>query len=197
MSKKRLKRKPHGAVLAEFTTNLYVLLLFLVFPLLDLSIVSFRAFFLWYAANQAVSAACKARTYLESIDTKDDPTKTNYRSACDIARTRANQIKTMFSGIHWEESANNPDVLIVREPINTKSKDAQPAKVFSRGHGAPLEQGDAPDASENIYTCRVVIRGEVDPLLTIPWFDIPGLSSPLSLTVSSEDKYENVPGLVM
>jgi len=201
----RLRRKNKGSLLAEFTTNIYLVFVFLVFPLLDLSIVGFRTFFLWFAANQAVSAACKAKTYLQPIEapagtigvTEKGKDKVFYPSACEAAATRARQIKEMLSGIHWEESDNNPDVQIVRQPINPNSRNALPAKIFSRGHGAPLERADAPDPTTNIYTCQVVIKGQIDPLITIPGFKIPGVSSPIDMQVTSQAKYENVPGLTM
>ncbi len=196
-------RKIKGSLLAEFTANIWVLFFFLVLPLLDISVLAFRAFFLWFAANQAVSSACKAKTYLQPSEmtvnaiVNSATRRTTYPSACELAVSSANQVRSMLSGIHWEESDNNPDVQIVRQPINVRAKDAQPAQVFHRGHGAPLEAADAPDISANIYTCRVVIKGQVDPLITIPYFKIPGVSCPIDLTVSSQAKYENVPGLTM
>ena len=128
----------------------------LFFPLLDLSVLAFRAFFLWFAADQAVTAASKAKTYLQPIEirTTGADSKIAYPSACDSAAARANQVKLMLSGIHWQENDNNPSVQIVRHPINARAKDALPAHVFFRGHGAPLEAVDAPDSAKNIYTCR-------------------------------------------
>ena len=189
--------------MAEFTVNIYVLFLFLVFPLLNLSVLAFRSFFLWFAANQAVSAACKAKTYLQPTEkfsrtiSAGEEHKIIYPSACEQAAAKANQIRSMLSGIHWEESENNPDVQIVRQPINPNATDALPAQVFSRGRGAPLDQANAPDPTRNIYTCRVIIKGQVDPLLRVPWFKVPGLSGPIDLTAASEAKYENVPGLMI
>src|ERR1700722_14875093 len=121
----RLKRKNRGALLAEFTANIYLIFVFLVFPLLDLSVLGFRAFFLWFAANQAVSAACKAKTYLQPIG---DANKVTYPSACDLASSKAHQIKMILPGIHWDENDNNPDVQILRQPINPHAKNAQPAQ---------------------------------------------------------------------
>jgi hypothetical protein len=189
-------RKKRGALIADYAATFYVLLLFLVLPLLDYSVIGMRSFFLWYAANQAVMAACKAKTFLQSVDNPNQPGGAS-PSACDLARTRANDIKKILSGIHWSEGQNNPDVQIVREPLNPQAENAQPAAVFSRGHGAPLSDSDAPDTSLNIYVCRVVIKGKIDPLITLPWLDIPGVSKPLDLTVASESQYENVSGLVI
>ena len=183
-------------MLADYAATFYVLLLFLVLRLLDYSVIGMRSFFLWYAANQAVMAACKAKTYLQSVENPNQP-GVNFPSACELARTRANQIKSILPGIQWVESENNPDVQIVREPINPQAEHAQAPMVFSRGHGAPLSDADAPDQSLNIYVCRVIIKGKIDPLITLPWFNIPGISKPLDLTVSSQSQYENVAGLII
>jgi hypothetical protein len=180
--------------MVEYSTTLYVLLLLLAFPLLNLSVVGFRSFFLWFAANQAVMAASKAKTYLEPIEI---PPNIVYPSACQAAIKGANKIKSMFAGISWEESENNPDVQIVREPINPKAKGSKPEAVFTRGNGAPLVERDEPDQSASIYICRVIINGQVSPLLTLPWFDLPGLAKPIDFKVSSEAQYENVSGLRM
>jgi hypothetical protein len=190
------KRTSNGALIADYAVTLYVLFLFLVFPLLDASVLGMRAFFLWFAANQATMAACKAKTYLEPVEIPGKPGAV-LPSACELARLRANQIKTIFPGIHWEESKNNPDVQIVQQPINPQAKNAKPQAVFSRGSGAPLSSGNAPDPTLNVYVCRVVIKGRVDPLVSLPWFDVPGLSRSFDLTVSSQAQYENPSGLVI
>jgi len=190
------RRKSKGALVADYAATLCVLMLFLVFPLLDYSVLGMRAFFLWFAANQAVMAACKAKTFLQPVENPGQP-GVNFPSACELARTRVNQIKSILPGIDWVQNDNNPDVQIIRQPINPTAKGAQPAAVFSRGHGAPLSAADAPDQTLNVYLCRVVIKGKVYPLITLPWFNIPGMSKPLDLTVSSQAQYENVSGLII
>jgi hypothetical protein len=190
------RRNCKGSLLADFVSSTYVLFLFLILPLLDFSVVGMRCFFLWFAANQAATAACKAKTYLQPVDNPNQPTA-SFPSACELAQQRANQIKSILPGMDWSQGDNNPDVQIVREPINPHAENAQPAKVFSRWHGAPLSQLDTPDQSLNIYICRVVIKGKIAPLITMPWPSIPGLSAPLELTVSSQSQFENVQGLVI
>ena len=184
-------------MIAEFTANLYVIFLLLFFPLLDLSIIGMRTFFLWFATNQAVMSASKAKSYLTPVENKTKSSVVTYHSACEMAQDRANQVRSILSGIRWQESENNPDVQIVREPINPKAVNAQPEAIFSRGHGAPLVGADSPDPSRNMYICRVVIKGQVDPFITVPWFDVPGLSRPIEMTVASQAQYENVAGLGM
>ncbi len=190
----RLNRVRSGSIIVEHAAVLYALLLFLAFPLLNYSVIGFRSFFLWFAANEAVMAASKAKTYLKPIEITSDIV---HPSACQLALEKANQIKNMFSGISWEETKNNPDVEIVREPINPEAKNIQQEKVFSRDNGAPLSSTDDPDQSLYIYICRVKIKGQVSPLLPIPWFSVPGLSCPINLTVSSQAQFENVSGLTM
>ena len=191
----QMKKRPTttGSLIVENATILYVLIFLLALPLLNLSFIGFRSFFLWFAANQAVMAASKARSYLQPVE---DPPNV-YPSACQSAVKAANAIKSMFSGIEWEETENNPDVQIIREPINPKAKGAKSEMVFSRGAGAPLTERDEPDQSANIYICRVIIKGRISPLVTLSWFDIPGLAGPIELKVSSEAEYENISGLRM
>jgi hypothetical protein len=192
--KSKMYRLKKGSLMVEYATTMYILLFILAFPLINLSVMGFRSFFLWFAANQAVVAASKARTYLQPTEIPPDII---YPSACQAAAKKANEVRSMFSGIHWIESDNNPDVQIIREPINPGSKNAKPEAVFTRNCGAPLANNDDLDQSSYIYTCRVVIKGQVDPLIIIPMFDVPGLSKPIDLTVSSQAQYENVPGLRM
>ncbi len=187
-------RAKTGSLIAEYAASLYVLLFLLAFPLLNLSVMGFRSFFLWFAANQAVMAASKAKSYLQPVEV---PPNIVYLSACQAAAKQANQVRTMISGFTWEESENNPDVQIVREPINPHARGAKPEAVFSRGKGAPLVERDEPDQSSNIYLCRVIINGHVDPLIKLPWLDLPGISKPIDLRVSSEAEYENIAGLRM
>lgn len=194
--KRNRRENQCGALIADYAATFYVLLLFLVFPLLDYSVIGMRSFFLWFAANQAAMSACKARTYLQSVE-RTGQTATVYLSACEMANRRANQIKAILPGISWEHTENNPDVQIVRQPINPAAKGVQPAAVFSRGRGAPLSNSEAPDQTIYVYVCRVVIKGKVEPFITVPWFDIPGLSRPFDLTVSSQAQYENVAGLII
>jgi hypothetical protein len=183
-----------GSLLAENVAACSVLFFVFFVPCVDLSVLAFRMFFLSCAANQSASDASKAKSYLQALETAPGVFSP---SACELGRQSANQMKRILPGIKWRESQNNPDIQIIAKPLNPAAATAQPLKVFSLGNGAPLEGQNAPDQSVNVYLCRVVIRGQVEPLLTLPWFDVPGLSGPVDVTVSSEALYENIAGLSM
>ncbi|MBZ0189670.1 MAG: hypothetical protein K8F91_25710, partial [Candidatus Obscuribacterales bacterium] len=76
------KRTRTGAIAAEYVATLYVLLLFLAFPLLNLSSSGLRSFFLWFACNQATMAGAKARTLSSDITIGG----TTYKSAYNLIK---------------------------------------------------------------------------------------------------------------
>jgi hypothetical protein len=196
MKNRAKSRTDAGVLVAEYAGTLSVLFILVAIPLLDCSCIGMRAFGLWFAANQAVISAAKAKTFLEPLDAAANKTG-HAQSACQIANEKANQIRHMFGGIRWAESAENPAVEIVRLPIDTTALNVQPAAVFSRDHGAPLSGENSPDSTNNLYLCRVIIKGQVEPLLTLPGLNLPGISRPIDVTVQAQSHFENVSGLTM
>ncbi|MEZ4537722.1 MAG: hypothetical protein R3D26_22405 [Cyanobacteriota/Melainabacteria group bacterium] len=47
----RRSRRRKGAMAAEYVDTMYLLFMFLFFPILNLATVTINAFFLWFAAN--------------------------------------------------------------------------------------------------------------------------------------------------
>jgi hypothetical protein len=189
----RIRRKT-GALSAEFACTLYVLFFLILFPMLNYATLGIRAFFLWFAANQAVMAASKAKTYLRTVYVPISPPNTAFYGAFATAQSRAAQIKAAFSGISWTTTNSNPNVEIILEPINPAS--GLSTQTYSYGNNtAPLGLGNAPDPSQYVVSCRVVIQGYIAPLIAVPWFNVPGLSGPVAVTVASQAQYENVAGL--
>jgi hypothetical protein len=187
-------RRKKGSITAEFAATLYVLFLLIVFPMINYATLAVNAFFLWFAANQAVMAASKAKTYYQTVYVPINPPNTAFYGAFSTAQTRAAQIRNAFPGISWTTNSRNPNVEIVLEPINPSS--GLTTQIYSYGAGtAPLGLGKAPDTASYVVSCRVVIAGYVNPLIPVPWFNIPGLSGPMPLTVASQAQYENVSGL--
>lgn len=197
MKDRTMPRTNRGALAAEYVSTLYVAFILVAVPLLDCSCIGVRTFALWFAANQAVISAAKAKTFLQPLGSLSNQPARDYQSACQVASEKANQVRQMFGGIHWIESPENPAVQIVRLPIDTGAKNVQPAAVFSRDHGAPLSGENAPDSTNNLYLCRVVIKGQVEPLFAVPCLNLPGISRPLDVTVQAQSHFENVSGLTM
>jgi hypothetical protein len=174
---------------------MYVLFLFIFFPVLNLGTCGLRAFFLWFACNQATMLAAKSRTFNTLIyvpDTSPLPqTGTPYPGAYDTGRAQAARVRSMFPGVNWTTSPTNPAVDILLSPI--AGSGAGPAQVIIGPQ--PLGLGNSPDVNQYVASIRVTINAQVDPLIPVPWFNIPGLSSPMFLTVSNSSEFENPPGL--
>ncbi|MBZ0185664.1 MAG: hypothetical protein K8F91_05375, partial [Candidatus Obscuribacterales bacterium] len=95
-------------------------------------------------------------------------------------------------GIGWTQTAINPRVDIILEPINPASG----LSTFIKTGPTPLTSADpAPDPDEYTMLLRVTITGFASPLINVPWFDIPGLSKPMNLIMTSQAQFENPPGL--
>ncbi len=175
---------------AEYVATMYVLFLFIFFPVLNLGTCGLRAFFLWFACNQATMLAAKAKTF-NTLVYVPEPSGTPYPGAYSTARARASQIRSMFPGVDWTTNAGNPEVRIIRAVIPGSGAPAV-ADVIGP---ATLGLGNIPDVDRYVCTIRVTIDGQVAPLIPVPWFNIQGLSSPMFLRVSSEAQFENPPGL--
>jgi hypothetical protein len=184
------QRKRKGAMAAEYVATMYVLWMFLFFPLLNIGTCGLRAFFLWFACNQATMLAAKAKTF-NTLVYVPDPGGTPYPGAYDTARARAAQVAGMFPGVNWTTNGQNPAVDILLSPIPNSGAIAV-APVIGP---TPLGLGNVPDVNLYVPSIRVTINAQVSPLVPVPWFNIPGLSSPMFLTVSNSAEFENVPGL--
>ncbi len=175
---------------AEYVATMYVLFLFIFFPVLNLGACGMRAFFLWFACNQATQLAAKAKTF-NTLIYVPEPSGTPYPGAYATARARAAQVRSWFPGVNWVTSPINPEVRIIRAVIPGSGAAPKPDVV---GPGA-LGPGNIPDVDQYVCSIRVTIDGQVDPLIPVPWFNIQGLTSPMFLRVSSEAQFENPPGL--
>lgn len=191
---RRGTRKKKGAMAAEYVATMYVLFLFIFFPVLNLGTVCLRSFFLWFACNQAVVLAAKAKTFNTLIRVPDTATGTPYPGAYATAQQRAAQIRDMFPGINFAMSAINPEVDIVVTPIPNVTPSPGPGfKVI--GPATLQSVSHVTDVDSFVYSMRVTIRGSVDPLIPVPWFSIQGLSAPMNMNVTCQAQFENPPGL--
>lgn len=179
---------------AEYVATMYVLFLFIFFPVLNLGTCCLRAFFLWFCCNEATMLAVKAKTFNTLIRVPDVATGTPYPGAYNTAQQRAAQIRDIFPGVNFAVSATNPEVDIIVTPI--------PNVVPSPGPGFKVvgpqtlqSVNHVPDTDSFVYSLRVTINGTLDPLIPVPWFNVEGLSSPMHMRVSSEAEFENPPGL--
>lgn len=185
--------RKRGAITVEYVLTVFVVFLFLFFPLINLGTICVRAFFLWFACNQAVMAGCKAKTLASDITIGG----TTYRCAYTLANQRANQIRATFSGIDWTSSVTNPRIEIMRTPMpNSPPPVTYYPPFVCTGPGVAVP-GQAPDIDKYIVTLRITINGRVFPLIpmTLGNLSIPGLTTPFDMTVRSEAAFENPPGI--
>jgi hypothetical protein len=188
---KFLRRNRKGAMAAEYVATLYLLLMFIVFPLINYATVGLRSFFLWFACNEAVLTAVKCKTFFTPVTIGT----ILYPGAYTVAQSRAQQIRGCFPGINWTDGATNPevDILVVQIPGQPPSVPVPVPKTFGPN---PLGLGKTPDSNSYVCSLRVKISGWVMPLVEVPWFkNIPGLGGQLNLLVCSEAEFENPPGL--
>ena len=191
MRKIRFYRRRKGALAAEYMATMYLLFMFLFFPILNLAVVTVNAFFLWFAANAGAQMGAKCPCFNRLIYVPA-PSGTPYPGAYLTARARAGQISAMFPGAHWVETPANPLIQIIMEPVDPLSG---LATVVHDGP-APLSGSDpAPDPDLYTMLLRVTIQGQAEPLIPVPWFDVPGLSRAMDLRVVSQAQFENPPGL--
>jgi hypothetical protein len=175
---------------AEYVCTMYILFLFIFFPMLNLGTVGLRAFFLWFACNQATMLGAKAKTF-NTLVYVPEVNGTAYPGAYDTARSQAMRIQNMFPGINWVVTATNPEVDILLSPIQGSGAGAAQTVVGPQ----PLGLGNIPDVNQYVSSIRVTITGSVSPLIPMPMFNIQGLTTPLTLKVSSQAEFENPPGL--
>jgi len=177
---------------AEYVATMWLLFLFLFFPILNLATTGVNAFFLWFCTNCAATAGAKCQCFMAAVQIPA-LTGTWFPGAYDTARTKANQIQGMFPGIGWVPSPTNPEVDILLNPIDPLGG---LSPVTWTGPGAYPTGLPRPDPDLYTLMLRVTIQGWASPLISCPWFDIPGLSKPMNLIMSSQAQFENPPGLL-
>jgi hypothetical protein len=190
---KTFLRTKKGALTAEYLVTIFVLLMFLFFPLLNLASCLMRGFFLWFACEQAVMSGSKAKTLSSDITISG----TKYKSAYNLARDTASHLKTAFPGVKWNQTATNPKVEISLQAIpNSTPVPPYVAPFVCTGPGISMA-GVNPDVDKYVVMFKVSIEGEIDPLMPMQLMglSIPGLSSSMKLKVQSQSLFENPPGI--
>jgi hypothetical protein len=189
-------RSRKGAMTAEYVTTLYVLFFFLFFPMLNYGILGMRAFFLWFACNEACITGIKMRTLVEPVTIGG----ISYGGAAATAANRATNIANAFGGIHWPST--QPEIWINVTPLTPTSPPGLTYAPATTKISPPYSSGvlpTVPDVNNFICTFVVVIRdAALDPLIPMkfgPFSNVPGLGAQLHTTVICQQQFENPPGL--
>ncbi len=180
---------------AEYVATMWLLFLFMFFPILNLATTGVNAFFLWFCTNCAATVGAKCQCLCAAVQIPAG-SGTWYPGAYDSSRTKAMQIQGMFPGVGWVPSPTNPEVDVLLNPVDPLSP--LPPVTYTVPNSSSPWPAANPRPDPDVYTIllRVVIRGWASPLIACPWFDIPGLSKPMNLIMSSQAQFENPPGLL-
>ena len=165
-----------GTAMAEFPVMLWFLLVIILFPMINLSTVCLRSYFLYQACHNAAVAASKAT----SFETSFAPNVSSKDSANQIAT----EIAAKWSGVHLTSVTTQ----LVTTDINTLVETVSNTRLAL-----------PPNVAANNYHVRVTVTGTVDPLLIFNLGilgGIPGLTSPIALTMNDQNFVENTQGLV-
>jgi hypothetical protein len=172
-----------GSAMAEAPLAIWILFVGICFPLLILATLTLRLGLFWQAAKEAAQVSCQAQTFLTP------PTyPTNATSAVVVATSTASQVLNAFPGCTLSQPV---EVYIGSTPI------ASTATTWNGAANTPLTPAQI-DTDNNVYSIKVVLVGQVQPLFTInlPYFgSIPGLTSAFPATVQEERVFENPTGL--
>jgi hypothetical protein len=200
ISQRKSIRTRRGALTAEWAMTLYVLFFFFALPLLNYGVIGLRAFFLWFACNQACMGGSKAHTLVNPITIGGQ----TFYGGLSIAYTKALQVKNAFGGISW--TASYPQIYIRFVPFpdaaGTSPPSISPVGPLTYVSGTTVSPvNSVPDSSFYLCEFDVSILGTIQPMIQMNagMFGnnpIPGLTGPITMWVENTAQFENPPGLV-
>lgn len=172
-------RQPVGSSLLELPLFLAILFFLFFFPLIDLAVIGLRSSMVTTAANQAALKAARAEQYSEN--------SANGQLSARATATRwaRDSVRAGYGGVTIREA--DVRTFIVGMPL----RDGLPPIRQE----APLQEVNKDDY---IYQIEVEVAGTVEPLLMLNdqvIGQVPGLSAPLTIRVSSREFFEHTKGL--
>ena len=163
------RRSRRGSLLAEMPAGLYFLFIGIAFPMLIMCTIFLRVFLLYQTTVDSCKQASRSSTFTKAQTT---------------ATAVFNQGKNAWGGI-----SGTPTLSIMIRNLTTNSTSVSTTKLAS----------GSVDISKNLYLARVVVAGQVEPLVKFPgsWqgLSIPGLTAAIPLTMTHVQYFENPPGL--
>ena len=168
-------RRKSGSSLAEAPAALWVAFLGLFFPLLCLATITLRYAFMMTASHEAAYQAAISKTFSTDISATD-------LCAVNAANTTARSVAGNFSGI----SVTNVSTRIVQSDTQTDLTQVHESKLNTPA-----------DTARYIYIMETTVTGLVEPLISghSGFGDIPGLTGPMQVQVTSKKLAENPQGL--
>lgn len=168
---KKKNRKNRGAFLAELPAVLYLLFIGIAIPMLVIGSMFGRAFLLYAATQDACVQAARSKSFTEAKTTMNSVFNTGVNS--------------------WTGMSGTPEFSVLVKPLTSSG---------SQVKTTPLTNGSV-QISQNVYLARVVVQGQIDPIVHMSgssgWqgWQIPGLTQPYPLTMSHVSYFENPQGL--
>lgn len=162
-------RSQKGSLLAEMPAGLYLLFIGIALPMLVMASMFTRSFLLYQATIDSCRKAARSPSFSE-------------------ARTNATS-EFNTNAAAWNGISGTPTFSVMVKPLSG---------AVTQVHTNPLPNGSV-QISQNVYLARVVVEGQVEPLVRIGhhWqgMSIPGLTKPYPLTVAYVSYFENPSGL--
>lgn len=184
MYRSRLNGRSTGTTIAEVPLGLWIIFIGIGLPLFALATITIRFALFYEAAREAVQAASCCQTYFT-----DPSAPATSLSAVHTATNVANNVVNTFSGL----TINSVQLYIVTTPVSSNGT----LSPIITGPNTPLSSPANPD--QNMYQIQVVLSGQVQPLVTMPFLaanSVPGLTGPFQTSVTAERVFENPDGLV-
>jgi hypothetical protein len=175
-SSRRRHRRTSGTTIAEMPVALWIIV-FLCFAMLVFACQTVRFGFFWNACREAAQQAAKCQTFKN--DSSTGP------SAVNMATTFATQAASSFSGL----TITAIEVHIMSTNVTSG---------LSTQYPSDQQLPAAADTTQNIYDIQVVLKGQVEPLIRDTFgglINLPGLSAPIPVVVSSQYNSEVPQGL--
>lgn len=162
--------------LVELPIVLWVLILLLTIPLIDLTTFSLRYNFLLVASRDAAYSASRSRTFVQDVSA-------NELSAVHTASQVASQVAARFPEI----TINSVNTYIVITRLSNGNTSKQSTALTTPA-----------DTSTFAYQIETVINGSTNPILKVDnsyWPTVPGLTAPIPVSIASKAYAENPQGL--
>ncbi|MBX9571194.1 MAG: hypothetical protein K2X77_20020 [Candidatus Obscuribacterales bacterium] len=174
-TKFRIQRRS-GTAIAEAPVAIWFAILALFFPLLCLATITLRYAFMVTAAHEAAYQAAVSKTFSTDVSSTD-------LCAINSADATAKKVAGSFSGI----TVTNVTTRILQSDTTSNA-----LQVHNQALNTPA------DTTRYVYLLETTIDGQVQPLIlghSAIFQDIPGLTGPMTVQVSSRKLAENPQGL--
>ncbi len=189
---KNSRPNQNGSSLIELPVALTVFFVFLLFPLIDFATIALRSASVYAAASNAAHSGALANSFLKdaSITDPSSGTSTVKLSAVNSAVQSAQATKANgLAGVAFADQ--DVSVRVVGVPLRPadglptiQGKDRQALKIVDPAY---------------LYEVEVTVAAQIQPLFSLSqqlFGDIPGITTPLPLKVTSQQVCESPEGFV-